>query len=68
MIFYVIDFILILILLHQVVIPVFRGLPVFPFFREKNLTDELSEVKQQVEEKKLQDQIKNVKRELKGKK
>lgn len=68
MIFYLIDAIVILILLHQVVVPVFRGLPIFPFFREKNLTDELSEVKQQVEEKKLQDEIKNVKRELKGKK
>lgn len=68
MIFYVIDFVLILILLHQVVVPAFRGLPIFPFFREKKLVDELTEVKQQVEEKKLSEQIKNVKRELKGKK
>lgn len=68
MIFYVIDFIVVLFLLHQVVVPVFRGLPIFPFFREKELTDELSELKQKVEEKKLDTQIKNVKRELKGKK
>ena len=68
MIFYVIDFVVILVLFHQVVIPAFRGLPLFPFFREKELMEELTEAKQKVEEKKLQNQIKNVKNDLKGKK
>ena len=68
MIFRVLELAIIVLLCHQVVIPLLFGETIFPFFREKPLQDELTEVKQQLKEKKIKTEINNVKRELKGKK
>lgn len=68
MIINLIELCIIVILCHQVVIPLLYSTPIFPFFREKPLNDELTEVKQQVKEKEIKKEINNVKRELKGKK
>lgn len=68
MIFKVLELAIIVILCHQVVIPLLFSEPIFPFFREKPLNDELTEVKQQLKEKQIKTEINNVKRELKGKK
>lgn len=67
-VFLLVEIVAILLVLHQVAIPLFQGLPLFPFFREKKLEDELGEVKQQLKEKELGNKIKEVKTELKGKK
>ena len=68
MIFTLIELAIIVILCHQIVVPLLFSTPIFPFFREKPLQDELTEVKQQVKEKQIKTEINNVKRELKGKK
>lgn len=68
MIFNLIEIAIIVILCHQLVIPLLFNTRIFPFFREKPLQDELTEVKQQVKEKQIKTEINNVKRELKGKK
>lgn len=67
-IFYFFDFVVIVFLIHQLVIPLIRGLPVFPLFRDKPLEDELVELNQQVKEKAVKEKISNVKQSLKGKK
>ena len=64
MIFYVIDFAIILILISQLVLPLFLGKPMFPFFREKNKYAELGELKQQLSEQEIEDQIKELKQQL----
>lgn len=68
MLYLVLELIAIVLIVHQVAIPLFLGTPIFPFFREKSLESELREVKQQVKEKQIKDEVVNVKRELKGKK
>lgn len=65
MIFYIIDFIIILLLLHQLVIPLFLGMPIFAFFRDKEKLKELSEVKQKAYMKKIDKEIKSIKEKMK---
>lgn len=67
MIFYVAEFVIVLVLVYQVVIPLFMGLPIFPILREKVLQHDLSETKQQLREQELQDQIEKLKQQLKEK-
>lgn len=68
MFFYLLEILVIVLVVHQVALPMIKGLPVFPFFREKKFEDKLGELNQKVKEKQLGSKIEEVKRELKGKK
>lgn len=57
MIFYLIEVVVIVFLFMQIVIPVARGLPVFPIFREKKYEDKIKDLKQELNEVELQKEI-----------
>lgn len=65
--FYLLELLVLLVFVHQVVLPVVQGRPVFPFFREKKIHDELTEVKQQLHEQELVEEVEAVKSKLKQK-
>lgn len=68
MIFYLIEISIIGFLFMQVVIPVARGLPVFPIFREKKYEDKIKDLKQELNEVELQKQIKELENLMKEEK
>lgn len=60
MIYYLLEIAVIVFLFMQVVIPVARGLPVFPIFREKKYEDKIKDLKQQRSVVELQKEIKEL--------
>ena len=65
--FTLLELLAILAFVHQVVVPVIQRRPVFPFFREKKIHEELTEVNQQLHEQELMAEVKVVKSKLKKK-
>lgn len=65
--FYLLELLVLLAFVHQVVIPVVQGRPVFPFFREKKIHAELTKVNQQLREQELVEEVEVVKSKLKQK-
>lgn len=65
--FTLLELLAILAFVHQVVVPVIQSRPVFPFFREKKIYSELTEVNQQLHEQELVEEVEVVKSKLKQK-
>lgn len=65
--FYLLELLAILAFVHQVVVPVVQGRPVFPFFREKKIHSELTEANQQLHEQELVEEVEVVKSKIKQK-
>jgi hypothetical protein len=68
---YILEFILTVVisvvLVTQVCVPLFKGLPTFPFFRsKKNLEDELANANLELTEQEIENSINKVKSKIKS--
>lgn len=56
----------VIVIVNQAIVPMVKGLPVFPFFRKtRRLSEELTEVKGEIEDLKLEKEITKEKKRIK---